>query len=256
VRKRPAGTHQTLPTTRDAYVNYLRLAQLNKNKFPWSDGPENPYDAQMNAVEKIPNHTHLDYGAVYADYRATGLAEYEFSDPEKIRLFDEPKSLRAHHKLHLNVLPEHVIEVSNYLITNGIEHKYFSGGELGNGKVFTIYCGSLTMAAKIAGMIARDLNGNLCRPSADSEIEYAPNVSGRFHVSYHDFGHYPRGMRGINTLDFDSNREMDFWFGHRGEIERIMNSPEYKEFTTVAFERSLSVAITRYGEYLHGPIEP
>lgn len=257
VRKRPVGAHQTLPITRNAYVNYLRLAQLNKNKFPWSDGPVNPYDTRFNAIQNIPGHTHLDDQTVYEDYKATGLTEYEFNNPAQIVLLDEPKGLYAHHKLHLNVLPENVVLVSNYLKTNGIEHKYFSGGELGDGKVFTIYCGSITMAAKVAGMIARDLNGKLCHPSANSEIEYAPNVSGRFDIIHQGFGRYPVvGTRGVNSLENDKRRSLHFLMGHRDEIERIINSPEYKEFSAAAFDRSLAIIIARYGDYFHGSQEP
>ncbi len=86
-------------------------------------------------------------------------------------------------KLHLNISPANVEEVSKYLINNGYNHKYLSGGEIENGKIFTIYIGSNKSAKNLAQEISDDLKNVLCKPIDERETEFAPGVSARFAVT-------------------------------------------------------------------------
>lgn len=110
------------------------------------------------------------------------------------------------HKIHLNVAPDCVHAVSEYLKDNKYHHKYLSGGDVSDGKIFTVYLGSHNNAYKWAKVISNDLDGKLLRPLDKSEIEYAPNVCGRFCAISIDFRQYPnphtRGMSASNKCVF------------------------------------------------------
>lgn len=104
------------------------------------------------------------------------------------------------HKVHLNVDPLHVREVSEYLKQNRYAHKYLSGGEVEDNTIFTVYFGSL-LKAKLANVLSKDLEFALQRPLMKYEIEYSPNISGRFVGNREEFTQYPAAKtRGISSL--------------------------------------------------------
>jgi hypothetical protein len=105
-------------------------------------------------------------------------------------------------KFHLNVAQKDVVAVSDYLKANGYCHKYLSGGEIGDGKVFTVYIGSYALAKKLAGQISTDLQNRLARPEPKSyEIEFAAGVVGRFSGPRSMFDQY--GTCGFTLLNDD-----------------------------------------------------
>lgn len=117
------------------------------------------------------------------------LTEYKWNNTEEYNLihattkktdFITPTNPNLGWKVHLNVTPEHVKEVSAYLKDNGYNHKYFSGGELENGKVFTVYIGSFKLVNELSKLISQDIGALLARPKASDEVEFAPGVVGRF----------------------------------------------------------------------------
>ena len=83
-------------------------------------------------------------------------------------------------KLHLNVRPEYVQEISQYLCKNGYRHKYLHGGEIEDGKIFTIYVGSFSLCRELAKCLSNDTLPYLCKPLTETEIEFAEGVVGRF----------------------------------------------------------------------------
>lgn len=148
------------------------------------------------------------------------------------------------HKLHLNVRPEDVHYVSAYLQEMRINHKYLSGGDVRQGKIFTLYPGSKRMADQLARELSADLNDLLCRPVCREEIEYASNVVGRFTergLRFHKDGEGV--LRGLPLLfsDLDTLEE--------GRVGIDTNDPRWKR---QAFERSFSVLAETYGPYFYG----
>lgn len=117
----------------------------------------------------------------YDAYHLIGLEEYQHNISNNSDKFDAiERNPNLGWKFHLNVIPENVIAVSEYLKESQFNHKYFSGGELEDGKVFTLYIGSHDLAKKLAKELSRDLQGKLARPNNHHEIEFASGVIGRF----------------------------------------------------------------------------
>ncbi|MBI2140469.1 hypothetical protein HYU14_06085 [Candidatus Woesearchaeota archaeon] len=96
-------------------------------------------------------------------------------------------------KFHLNVTPKNVKEVSGYLTSKEYYHKFLSGGEIEDGKIFTVYIGSRDKAEEEAQNLSKDLAQYLSMPVEHGEIEFAPGVVGRFDASnarmtFHQYG--------------------------------------------------------------------
>jgi hypothetical protein len=83
-------------------------------------------------------------------------------------------------KLHLNVTPEDSILVSRWLKINNFAHKFLSGGDISDGKIFTVYIGSYDLCTKMSKKIFDSLNQYLCKPADNTEIEIEPGIIGRF----------------------------------------------------------------------------
>jgi hypothetical protein len=121
------------------------------------------------------------------------IEKYNTAHPnlKKSDLID-PKDPNIGWKIHLNVKPENAKEVARYLKQNGYVHKYLSGGEIENGKIFTIYIGSLNLVQKLSKTLSQDLEYLLTKPKDKGEIEFEAGIIGRFVVEsgteFHKYG--------------------------------------------------------------------
>lgn len=209
---------------------YARLSSLQdaQNPFPNSDAEENSV-AQDIADENILGKM---YEAELKPYN-------DLAHP-----IDESKcdmKNQVGHKVHLNVAPEDVLEVSGYLISHGYCHKYLSGGEILDGKVFTVYFGSKDLAVRLSQELSTDLEPFLKRPITAEEVEYAPNVVGRFVGSMKDFMQYGLGLRGISVARN--------WADH---LSPWQDPEEKKKVLPLAFTDSFNKLADEYGEYFYG----
>lgn len=158
------------------------------------------------------------------------LQEYMFhGTPEKSQFFNNDPN--TGYKVHLNVLPENVVAVSNFLKTHGFNHKYLNGGEIESGKVFTVYLGSKEATERYVKEIYEGVGNLLEIPKAHGEIEYAPRIVGRFVGGKQYFRQY--GRDGISAL---------------------YDLPTYHPENTP--ERAKKKALEEYGEYFGGGVTP
>ena len=91
-------------------------------------------------------------------------------------------------RLYLNVAPDQVVRVSDYLRDRKWFHEYLYGdsvvpaGELiRDGRIFTVYTGSYSSTQKIANEISEHLGISLSKPKAPHAIEFARGVVGSFY---------------------------------------------------------------------------
>ena len=153
--------------------------------------------------QNLPINPHLGLGD-YDRYKSE-LKEYSVKPKEAIANaekfgttskfdFQGRGSRDGYWKIHLNVQPSSVKKVSKYLIENGYLHKYLSGGDIEDGKIFTVYPGAYRLTAESASSISKDLLTHLSQPVDHTEIELTPGVIGRFHgpnnkqASFHQYG--------------------------------------------------------------------
>lgn len=209
------------------YQTRLAVEQNSGEPFPTSDAPKNPILKKSNNEAELQN----EYIETLAEYRH----EEEFS-PSKCDI----RKGGAGHKFHLNVAPENAKAISEYLIKNGYCHKFLSGGEVLNGKIFTIYIGSRDLANKLAQELSMDLQGYLNKPITEEEIEYAPNVIGRFTGDIDEFQQYGLGLRGITI--------------HRDWADKLTWCPEEerRRILPLALRDSYNALANRYGSYFYG----
>jgi hypothetical protein len=146
------------------------------------------------------------------------------------------------YKLHLNVPISRIRYVANYLQKEEFCHKYLSGGEILDGKVFTIYTGSRSLTERMAQKISTDLGDVLARPMEhNDEREIAQNISGRFNVRGGDFVQYGNGLKGIPMLREDAVRLL------------YTKDPEArKTIIDLAFKKSFIKLKDLFGEYFYG----
>jgi hypothetical protein len=145
------------------------------------------------------------------------------------------------HKIHLNVEPGGLVAVSEYLRKGKFWHKYLDG-EILDGKVFTVYFGSHDLAKKLASQISRDLRPYLRQPIVKDEVEYAPNISGRFQVMSEAFEQYGFGLRGISILTSWAKDKITYWTPQAEKAKRL----------PLAFDDSYKAMADLYGEYFYG----
>lgn len=219
---------------RSKYYQELLAAQSTPDQFPTSTKIQNP---DLGPDTTVAQHR----------YKAA-LQEYILKPPD-----DEKHhwggNANTGHKLHLNVPLASVRIVSDHLKMLGVQHKYLRGGEVDDGKIFTVYCGSKDRADAIAQQISRDLGSLLRRPMDTSEIEYAPNVVGRFAGAFTgpdaEFGQYPlMGMRGLTVLKSDVRIS---WTSYKDKSEAGK-----KLMSTKAFVKAFTRASEKYGTYFYG----
>ncbi len=221
---------QTYELARQRYYAHLLNEQRASNPFPHSSLRRN--------VSLYNKHPEIEFIRVLDPY----ILDTKLSDWETCEYGIWGKS-DVGHKLHLNIQPHDVQDVSAYLKRAGFNHKYLSGGDPGKGKVFTLYPGSNTKAHQMALQLSQDLDSILCRPLDRNEVEYAPNVSGRFTergLTFHKDG--ARILRGIPMLFSDLEILEDEHRQHLIDASWVEN----------AFERSFMQLATTYGPYFFG----
>lgn len=179
----------------------------------------------------------------------TVLKEYRHTDPVRNQddpKWDFPKDGNEAWKLHLNIRMEHVKIVSEYLIREGYYHKYLQGGEIEQGKIFTLYIGSHELAKRLSERLSQDLKEWLCLPLPKDEIELARGVVGRFNAGGDLNAHGGRifhqyGPDGFSLLYADVRDESTRKFDGRG-------SPTLKERTAWT-RNALEAILNQYGSY-------
>jgi hypothetical protein len=216
--------------TQRAFFRRLTREQAAINPFPSSNLKKNP------AVEE--DHRQRAFEAVMEPY----IFDREHIKPGTCD-YGPWNNSDIGHKLHLNIEPKDVRGVSRYLSILGFNHKYLHGGDVSKGKVFTLYPGSKACADRMAQQLSRDLDPYICRPLAEDEIEYAPNIAGRFverGLRFHKDG---AGLiRGIPLLYSD----LDYLEDEKNEV---LVTPIWMD---QAFERSFDVLTKTYGSYFYG----
>lgn len=226
-----------------AYYNELLAIQTPKDYFPNSTNPPNP---DLLKDESI-------YNQYLKPYLQTDLSNNTIN-PDKV---DYPEKITHNfgHKLHLNIEAKDVVVVSKYLKDNGYRHKYLSGGEIEDGKVFTVYIGSKDLTDELAQKISSDLQTYLRRPVFVDEVEYAPNVVGRFESSKgtgaEPFSKYGFGIRGVDILRQDKEKiveaNMQKFNNTRSENEALLPGGYIGAFT-----RSFERLSQDYGSFFYG----
>ncbi|MEK7564450.1 MAG: hypothetical protein AAB510_02690 [Patescibacteria group bacterium] len=151
-------------------------------------------------------------------------------------------------KAHLNISPENVVQVANYLKNNEYAHKYLTGGEGGGGKAFTVYFGSKGMMDKWSEKLGNDLRNVLCKPAVTEEAEVAPGVVARF------------TSMGPDGKSVDDPQDAFLQYGMYGLSARrefVKNAGGWKNISTP--EEKLKLALDSYkhlsrlyGSYFHG----
>lgn len=227
---------------------YPLSQNLPTNKFNGDyDDPE--YEKYLkdygssSIKEKINEYNKKNPGKIKTDFK------YYYQDPTK------PKELNPNigWKLHLNIGPENVKNVSKYLIDNGYDHKYLHGGRITNGKIFTIYIGSHKLTRELAQQISRDLKSCLCRPIDQKETEFALGVSARF-VNPKGEGFYQYGFSGgMQTIEDDQKKFTELQLKHIGK--KISDEEFKNQFKTLQKKscfNSYKKLKQIYGEYFTG----
>ncbi|MBI5412172.1 hypothetical protein HZA43_03275 [Candidatus Peregrinibacteria bacterium] len=215
---------------KEPFRRFLWQQQDRTNLFPASHGRANP---DIIAGMKEPE-LHARYSAVLTEYDSG-------SHPVRRDKVDyPPENCNLGYKLHLNIPIASVRAVSDYLIRGSFHHKYLCGGDITDGKIFTIYIGSQRLALRLAEQISHDLDGHLAKPCEPSEIELAPNVCGRFKGSDTDFTPYPcGGLRGIPLV--------------RSLQDLVWSPPEkQKQALPQAFAIFYNHLASQYGAFFHG----
>ncbi len=231
--------------TREAYFQQLSAAQTATDYFPTSNGEPNP--------DLVDGKDDFELHNVYERF----LVAYDNSNGKLLPLSPEKFDYRkeydeAGHKFHLNVAAKDVVAVAEYLKRQGYRHKYLSGGEITDGKVFTIYIGSKDLANKWAAVLSRDLVAYLKRPVFQDEVEYAPNIIGRFDGGIaRDFYKYGQGLRGINILREDFDSLMKSWRANSNQTAAELAQSLPGGYPG-AFRRSFDRLSQDYGSFFYG----
>lgn len=228
--------------------------------------PEELIDRTLNrtASAVLPDNSAIAYAkqdsdalrALEEEYR-DALPEYDFV-PDAINYAisnrDETKcnfllgNPNLGWKAHLNVTPENVPGVSEYLKQRGYAHKYLTGGNGSEGKAFTIYFGAKGVMEKWTETLSKDLVGVLCKPLAEEEVEIAPGIVGRFTSLEKDgkeMGEAKDAFLQYGEYGVSARREFVL---ARGGWKNITTPQSKAELLRDAFE-SLS---RLYGSYFHG----
>lgn len=129
--------------------------------------------------------------ALYAPYHAV-MRDYYEKGEDKWKSWEGAPPF-GEYKCHLNVTPENVLTVSDFLKTRGYHHKYLHGGEVESGKIFTVYVGGKDQAEQIIREIEDGVGSFLGEPNSGTltyEARYAPHVCGRFTTKLDGFVGY------------------------------------------------------------------
>ena len=96
-------------------------------------------------------------------------------------------------KFHLNVAPEKVVKVATFLKDGNFKHKFLSGGEIEDGKIFTVYTGSKIMTEKAVVEIVDNVGNLLEEPRTDNEVKFSKRIVGRFEGDVNSFNRKAAG---------------------------------------------------------------
>lgn len=207
---------------RTRFKNYLLVEQNATELFP-------------NSNKNLPRiHEHDEYIKHLAPYQ-------HIIESDKTEFLDHDAAIG--HKVHLNVSPDNVRRVSQYLIDHRYAHKFLSGGEAEDGTIFTIYFGSRLKAMQWSSKLASELHQYLQSPIRRDELEYAPNISGRFVGSRKDYSQYPcartRGISSISDLI-------------KGDLWTERNPEESEKHKMEVFSKSFERLADQYGTFFYG----
>ena len=205
----------------------------------------------INANDPFPRsttRTNRDIVIGMSEKELSARYTQEFPEYESIKAYSQSKAdfrgygIDVGYKMHLNVPISRVRNVASYLQRGAFCHKYLSGGEVLDGKIFTIYTGSRVMTEALAQKISADLGDALVRPiEHNDEREIAPNISGRFNVRGWDFTQYGWGLKGIPMLHEDATRLL------------YTKDPEArKAIIDQAFKKAFIKLKDQFGEYFYG----
>lgn len=109
-------------------------------------------------------------------------------------------------KIHLNVVPDNVEKVSEFLKKGSFTHKYLKGGEISAGKIFTVYFGPKSLTEEGVKEISDGIGDLLETPKASGEAPAAPKIVARFETDdIHYVGHaYFEGIPLLRGYDFEN----------------------------------------------------
>jgi hypothetical protein len=171
-------------------------------------------DKAKAIIDKFDNNSFEKYSNWKS--KDSTLLENKFLDDKFLHLYTKNLDEYRHHissdkvdklhndrhwKLHLNVEPNDCLEVSNYLKNNDYNHKFLSGGDISDGKIFTVYIGSFEKARRESKKLHTDLEHVLKKPAAKHNAYFSEGISGRFSNSgknnekfisqgFHGFPHF------------------------------------------------------------------
>lgn len=168
---------------------------------------------------------------IYAPYKAV-LEDYVHNvEAGKWQFFDNDPN--QGYKFHLNVKPENVRQVAATLKLGEYQHKYLSGGEVEDGKIFTVYTGSKQQTEQIVReVVDSEIAFLLEKPLVDGtgEVPYAPNIVGRF------VGNRERYLTKVPRLGITVLRTAD------------------KDSVQASFAKTNAALLADYGDYYGGGI--
>lgn len=166
---------------------------------------ENPYRHLKNNTE---------YEKLLKPYQIQWeeIKEYNKKNPLKIKSdFIDPGNSDIGWKIHLNTEPKFVETISKHLKQNGYVHKYLSGGEVEDGKIFTVYTGSQELTQKLAQEISNILQFYLSKPIDKTEIELSKGIIARFRgPKYGSDSFHQYGTSGFSWLNEDMEKYINF----------------------------------------------
>ena len=139
-------------------------------------------------------------------------------------------------KIHLNVAPSNVKNVSTFLLDNGYSHKYLKAN-VDAGKIFTVYTGSKTLTEQLVKEIYKGVGGFLEDPKTTQDILVAPRIAARFvagnsHLFQGGPAYSGGSIRGI-------------------PIRKMYETEDSEEL----YQASKALALQVFGDYFGGGIE-
>lgn len=228
--------------SKDAFLSRLISKFEQMSEHPLSANlPENEYSLvlkQDNSQGKAIEVTNLYHSC---------LGEYAQKGPNA--KLGSSNSYNDGWKLHLSVLPENAHSVSEYLKTQGYPHKFLSGGDIDDGKIFTIYLGDYTFTKTEAEKIAIGLQGKLCKPVDHKEVEFGPGVVGRFRAEDPDFDSY--GGAGVSYINTKKVPVGGRPCGYQHNIEASLNEEDLQKFRDELQKKSFELLFKKYGDYFY-----
>ncbi len=235
-------------STEMASSNIERVGRWEKGEALTLDDFYNNTESHLKSASLPDNPSTASTEGEYTD----ALTPYEYigevvngvvSDKDKAKYNFAFGNINEGWKIHLNVTPENVLDVSEYLKQNGYVHKYLTGGLGYDGKAFTIYFGAKSIMDKWVPQLSNDLSTQLCKPSVIDEIEIGSGVVGRFTAiegttstsEYLQYGEYGMSARK------DFIREKGGW-------KNIKTRKAKREVAQDAYTKLSQ----KYGSYFHG----